>query len=73
MLINKEKFRKDIFEKYFKGNYRQCALAIGIETPQLHRFLNSDSQAGAKFIGGLYAYCQNNNLKFDEFIILTRS
>jgi hypothetical protein len=58
MRVNKAKFRLEIFEKRFKGNYNQCAKALGVETPQLHRFLKlENSQAGALLLGGLYSFC----------------
>lgn len=71
MKINKAKFREAIFEKMFNGNYNKCAKALGVEAPQLHRFLKlENSEAGAKLLGGLYAFCETNNLTFRDYIFL---
>ncbi|MDO7789123.1 hypothetical protein [Desulforamulus aquiferis] len=71
MEIIKSKFRKDILEKRFEGNYTKCAHALEVEVPQLHRFINNDrSKAGAKLLGGFYAYCEKENLNFRDYIFL---
>lgn len=72
MELNKEKFRKEIFEKDFDGNYNQCARALDVHVPQMHRILTSDDQAGAKFLGKLKVYCDSHGHIFDEFIILPK-
>lgn len=73
MRVNKAKFRLEIFEKRFKGNYNQCAKALGVETPQLHRFLKlENSQAGALLLGGLYSFCEKNGLSFRDYIFLPK-
>jgi hypothetical protein len=71
MLVNKDKFKLEILEGMFKGNYNQCAKALGIEVAQLHRFVKtSHSEAGAKFLGGLFVFCEQNNLVFRDYIFL---
>ncbi|MFZ5649459.1 MAG: XRE family transcriptional regulator [Bacillota bacterium] len=71
MRINKQKFREDIFIERFNGNYSRCAHAINIEPQQLHRFLNQqNSEAGAKLLGGFFAYCEKEGLAFKEYIFL---
>ena len=68
--IIKDKFKKDILEQRFKGNYSQCAKTLGVEIPQLHRFLTSDSQAGAKLLGAICSYCEAEGLNFRDYIFL---
>ena len=71
MKINKPKFKKDIFESIFNSNYNKCAKSLGLDTPQLHRFINQErSEAGAKLLGCLFSFCDNNDLEFKDYIIL---
>ncbi|WP_432400933.1 hypothetical protein [Wukongibacter sp. M2B1] len=70
MLVDKERFKKEIFLQKFNGNYYQCAKALKVSSPQLHRFINKNHQAGAKLLGGIYEFCQNERLSFRNFVIL---
>lgn len=71
MNVNKEKFCQEILAKY-DGNITKCATALGLEMAHLHKFLkNEHSKAGAKLIGALFIYCEQEGLDFKRFIILT--
>jgi hypothetical protein len=71
MLVNKEKFKTEIFEKRFHGNYNQCARSLGIEVSQIYRLLTDEkSQAGAKMLGVIFAYCEREGLNFRDFIFV---
>ncbi|QEK12711.1 XRE family transcriptional regulator [Crassaminicella thermophila] len=70
MLVNKKIFKEEIFKRKFNENYYQCAKALKVTSSQLHRFINTDSQAGSKLLGGIYEYCEKEKLKFRDLIFL---
>lgn len=71
MKINKQKFRKEIFQERFNGNYSKCAQYMNVEPQQMHRFMNNEnSEAGAKLLGGFFAYCEKEGLNFKDYIFL---
>lgn len=67
MYLNKSKLVELMVSNY-GGNYRKFSKVLGVEAAQLHRIVNSDSQAGTVFLGRLYKYCINNGLGFEEYI-----
>ena len=70
MKINKAKFRKEIFEDKFNGNYTHCAEALSVTPQHLHKYLTSDSEAGPNLLGGLALYCQAHHADFWGYIFL---
>lgn len=70
MELNLKNFQKEILQKKFKGNQRQCAIALNISAEFLNKILKKKGKAGALFLGKLKKYCNNNNFNFDTFIIL---
>ncbi len=70
MKVNKRKFRQEIFMGVFFGNYTRCAGALGLKIQHLHKFLTSDSEAGADFLGNFAVYCEKRDINFWDFIIL---
>ncbi len=70
MKINKEKFRKEIFEETFNGNYTHCAEELGISTQHLHKYLTTEGEAGPNLLGGLAVYCKKNKINFWSLIFL---
>lgn len=71
MELNLNKFTKEILENKFKGNQRQCAMALGVSAELLNKILRKRGKAGLLFIGKLMIYCDNNELDFHTFIIKT--
>lgn len=73
MYVDKPKFIEDIWNGKFGGNNNQCAKALGVEAPQLHKFVNTEkAQAGPLLLGGLAVYCRQEGLEFWDFIILPK-
>ena len=70
MKIIKVKFRKEIFEDKFNGNYTRCAEALSVTPQHLHKYLTTDSEAGPNLLGGLALYCQAVNADFWDYIFL---
>lgn len=71
MYLNKSKIRI-LMDSNADGSYREFARQLGIDVAQLHRVLNTESNAGPKFLGKLMVYCEKNNLKFNEYIFLDK-
>lgn len=69
MTPNVNKIQKLVNEK-FHGNKAAFANAIGVERSQVSHIINSGKGAGAQFFGGLFNYCENNNLVFRDYIFL---
>lgn len=63
---------KELLEKHFNGNKAAFAKAIGIERSQISTLLNHGGTVGAKFYGGLIAYCDSHGLDFREYIFLPK-
>ncbi|QCR33166.1 transcriptional regulator [Lysinibacillus sp. SGAir0095] len=70
MYLNKSKLI-ELMNRQFEGKYRQFARALNVEVSQLHRIINSDSQAGIIFLGKLYKYCKSNKIPFEQFIFFS--
>jgi len=70
MELNLQKFKKEILQQVFKGNQRQCSIALDISAEFLNKILKKKGKAGALFFGKLKNYCNKNNFNFDAFIIL---
>ncbi|WP_029688108.1 hypothetical protein [Thermoanaerobacter sp. A7A] len=61
---------KELLIKKFNGNYNKMAKALNVSPAQLYRILESNSNAGAKFLGKLIVYCKNNGIDYDKLILL---
>ena len=72
MRANVSNIKKLIDEK-FSGNNALFAKTIGVERSQVSTLLNHGGSVGAKFFGGLIAYCDLNKLNFREYIFLPTS
>lgn len=59
-----------LINEKFKGNKAAFARTIGVERSQISTLLNHGNCVGAKFYGGLIAYCEQNKLDFKEYIFL---
>lgn len=70
MELNIEIFTENILKKIFNDNQRKCAIALEISPEFLNKVLKTKTNAGALFLGKLKKFCDNNNLKFDDFIFL---
>ncbi|MFZ5611029.1 MAG: hypothetical protein ACOY3U_02370 [Bacillota bacterium] len=57
MLIRKDRLR-DLMKEHGNNSYHYFARALGVEVAQLHRILNHNSEAGAKFLGCLMRFCR---------------
>lgn len=69
MYLNKERVRALMDEKA-EGNYHEFARQLDLDVAHVHRVLNANSKAGAKFFGKLMRYCQKNGLDFQHYIFL---
>ena len=67
MYLNKMKL-KSLMDKEADGNYNKFARMLNVDVSQLHKIINSSSNAGPKFLEKLMAYCQQNNLDFFEYL-----
>lgn len=67
MFLDKLKLM-DYMKIHYEGNYRRFAKDLKVEVAQLHRIINSESQAGTVFLGRLHSYCKNRGIKFEDFI-----
>jgi hypothetical protein len=69
MEANKNKIQ-DLINEKFNGNKSAFAKAIGVERSQISALINHGKCVGAKFYGGLIAYCEQNKLDFRDYIFL---
>lgn len=69
MLIKKDKLR-DLMEAYGNNSYNCFARMLGVEVAQLHRILNNNSKAGAKFLGCLMRFCKERGLNFEDYVTI---
>ena len=67
MLIKKDKLR-ELMRIYGKDSYNCFARALGVEVAQLHRILNNNNKAGAKFLGCLMCFCKARGLNFEDYV-----
>jgi hypothetical protein len=60
-----------LIDERFNGNKAEFARAIGVERSQVSLIINTGRGAGAKFYGGLIAYCEREGLDYKNYIIIT--
>lgn len=71
MYINKQRLR-ELMNTEASGNYNEFARQLSVNVAQLHRVLNTERQAGPKFLGKLKLYCEKKLLSFDNYIFLQK-
>ncbi len=59
-------------KKMSGGNYREFARQLGVDVAQLHRVMNTDSNAGPKFLGKFMIYCNHHQINFNDYIFLDK-
>lgn len=69
MRVNRIAVDKLIKER-FGNNKAEFARAIGVERSQVSQIVNTGKGAGAKFYGGLMAYCEREGLDYKDYIII---
>lgn len=67
MYLKKDRVRQLMALKA-KGNYNEFSRQLGVDVAQLHRVLNTESNAGPKLLGKLMVFCKTNNLEFNDYI-----
>lgn len=67
MKLNKKAFQQ-FFQDEFKGNYNLCGRCLQVSPAQVHRIINSDSQAGVVFLGRLIVYCKEKQIDYSKMI-----
>ncbi len=72
MFLNKEKI-KDLMYSRANNNYHEFARQLGVDVAQIHRILNTDCQAGPKFLGRFKVYCNTMDINFDDYIFLDKA
>ncbi|NPV27090.1 MAG: hypothetical protein HPY81_06500 [Firmicutes bacterium] len=71
MKVNVDALRELIKQK-FNQSVPQAAEAFGIDYSYLFRVLSGEKDGGPKLFGGLFNYCNNNNLNFNDYIFLNQ-
>lgn len=61
---------KRLIDEETKGNYRQFAKLIGVDSAHLYRAIKQNRSGGAKIMGALIKYCEHNNCDYREYIFL---
>lgn len=69
MFLNKMKV-KALMQVKCNGNYHEFARQLNIDVAQVHRVLNTDSNAGPRFLGQFMKYCQQHGEPFNDYIFL---
>jgi hypothetical protein len=67
MKLKKDKLN-ELQETYFNGNNRQFAKALGISPSHLNRFLNKGVGGGNAILGGVFKFCKEHELNFEDYI-----
>ena len=71
MEVNIEALKRLLHEQ-FSDNQSLLAEKIGVERTHLNKVLNSNGKgAGANFCGAIIKYCNDNNIDYQKFIILS--
>lgn len=70
MYLNKKKL-KALMATNADNNYHKFARQLGVDVAQIHRILNTNSQAGPKFLGRFKTYCDQININFEDYIFLS--
>lgn len=68
MRPNLEKLN-ELLKNNFNNNKSAMAKALKTDRGQLYRLLKGGFLAGTVFWCGLYLYCKDNSLNFEEYII----
>ncbi len=71
MELNKEMFIK-LFDTNFNASYAEASRQLGVASAQIFRIINSNGEAGAKFLGKLITYCDTHKLNFRNYIFLPK-
>lgn len=71
MKLNKEMFIK-LFDTNFNASYAEASRQLGVAAAQVFRIVNSNGEAGAKFLGKLITYCDTHKLNFRKYIFLPK-
>lgn len=71
MFLKKEKIKEMMRDKA-EGNYHEFARQLNLDVAQVHRVLNTNANAGPKFLGQLMRFCQENGLNFQQYIFLDK-
>lgn len=68
-MLRADKLR-ELMNAHCDGNYNRFARELGVDTSQLHRFLNTGVGGGKKMVGAVFGYCKGKGLDFQEYINL---
>ena len=63
----------ELINTRFDGNKAAFAKAIGVSRAQVSMLIHEGKGAGAAFLGGLIAYCEQEGLDFKDYIFLPNS
>ncbi|GFP77467.1 XRE family transcriptional regulator [Clostridium fungisolvens] len=69
MNINVNTFQK-LIEDNFYGSYNKCAKALNVAPSTICRVVNGNNNAGVKLLSSLMQYCNDNNLRYEDYIFL---
>jgi len=69
MYLNKQKLR-ELMRKKADDNYHEFARQLGADVSQVHRIINTNCQAGPKFLGRFKIYCDKMGIEFYDYIFL---
>lgn len=69
--FNRENFIRDIFEKEFNANYRQCAAALGMAPNYLRDIISTPTRgAGNKTLTHILRYCKRTGKNPEKYILV---
>lgn len=69
MKANVENLRK-LLDERFSGRYVNMARALELDDSHLHTFFTRGTGGGKKLFGAIMAYCLQNGLNYQDYIIL---
>jgi hypothetical protein len=67
MKLKKDKVN-DLLQMYFNENNSKFARAIGVDHTHLQHFLNTGIGGGRVLIGGIYKFCKEKDLNFEDYV-----
>lgn len=70
MEMSKEGLKKFINE-HFDDKNNQCARSLGLAPSTVSRIVNGTNKAGIKVITNVIKYCNEKDIKYDEYINLS--
>lgn len=69
MQLNKKRFIEEILNVDFRGDVKNCAVALGLDPNYFNQMLMIPTKkGGSQLLSGVYAYCQKTKRNPELFI-----